>query len=76
MNCEEIEKIVSELKVNSKGAIRGKGRVIDKLNVLHLKEVNNLLTDLRIKIAIMSTDPKIENKFLAIDELLYKKQVE
>lgn len=39
MNCREIEKILSSLKADSRGNIRGKSYVIDQIHSLHLREI-------------------------------------
>jgi hypothetical protein len=41
MNCEIIDNILRELKVNSAYAIRGKNRAVDKIYAEHLKDVDS-----------------------------------
>ena len=75
MNCEIIDNILRELKVNSAYAIRGKNKAVDKIYAEHLKEVDNQLTDIRLFVAKLSTAYSTVEALLLIDEFIYKKQV-
>jgi hypothetical protein len=74
MNCEKIESILSELKVNARGSIRGKNRVIDKLHSEHLKERDEMLMDIRVYVAKLSNHPTKES-FKAIDDFIYRRTI-
>lgn len=41
MDCQDIQNALGQLKVNSKGAIRGQMRVIDKIHSMHLKKIDS-----------------------------------
>lgn len=41
MKAEELEKILNELTTDKNGHIRGKGRVMDKIQSLHLTEIQS-----------------------------------
>jgi hypothetical protein len=75
MNCEIIDNILRELKVNSAYAIRGKNRAVDKIYAEHLKDVDSQLTDVRIFVAKLSTGYSTTEALKMIDEFIYKKQV-
>lgn len=75
MNCEEIETILRELKVNSRGSIRGKSRVIDKINSKHLTDIDNALMDVRVFVAKLSTGHTTKEALKMIDEFIYNKQI-
>jgi len=75
MNCDKIDKILSELKVNSSYAIRGKSRVTDKIHQAHLKEIDSKLTDIRIFVGKISTGNSSKEALQMIDEFIYKMQV-
>jgi hypothetical protein len=75
MNCEIIDNILRELKVNSAYAIRGKNKAIDKIHAEHLKEIDTQLSDVRIFVAKLSTGYSTDEALKLIDEFLYKKQV-
>ena len=70
MNCEQLEKELSKLKVNATYSIRGKNKVIDAIHSLHLKRVDNILTDIRIAVAKMGNTPDLKQ----VDEIIYKIQ--
>lgn len=79
MNCEEIEKIINELKVDSLGRIRNKSKVIDKIHVLYLTKKDNEINDARVKISLLENDYSkgfpVSQIFRGIDDILYKKQL-
>ena len=75
MNCQEIETIVNDLKVDSLGRIRGKNKVIDRLHSAHLKAVDSDLMDIRVFVAKCSTGHSSNDVLKMIDEFIYKKQV-
>ena len=74
MDCLKIDEILSELKVNSRGSIRGKNRVIDKIHSEHLKSTDNLLMDIRVYVAKLANHPNKE-AFKAIDDFIYRRIV-
>lgn len=76
MDCQKIQSAINELKVNSKGAIRGQMRVIDKIHSMHLKKVDSELMDVRIFVAKLSTGYSTNEALKMIDDFIYKKQVE
>jgi len=75
MNFNDIEEALSKLKVNSKGAIRGKSKVINEIFSMHLKKLDSDLMDIRVFVAKVANDSS-EKPFSKIDEFIYKKQVE
>ena len=77
MNCDKIDKILSELKVNSSYAIRGKSKVTDKIHQAHLKEIDSKLTDIRILSAKLENDSEMTKKdaFAILDDFIYKMQI-
>lgn len=75
MNCQEIEKMLNELKVDSLGRIRNKGKVGDKIHIAHLKKVDSALMDVRVFVARLSTGHSQKDLLKMIDEFIYKKQV-
>lgn len=74
MNCQKIEEIMSALKVNKRGQIRGQGRVMDKLHSEHLKDIDKALMDIRIFVARLSTGYSCSDALKMIDEFIYKTQ--
>lgn len=75
MNCQEIQNALNELKVNSKGSIRGQMRVIDKIHSMHLKKVYSDLMDIRVFVVQLSTGHSTKEALKMIDEFIYKKQI-
>jgi hypothetical protein len=75
MNCEDIQAALNELKVNSKGHIRGKNRAIDKIHSMHLKKYVSVLMDVRVFVAKVSTGHDTETALRLIDEFIYRKQL-
>jgi hypothetical protein len=75
MDCTKIESIINELKVDKLGRIRGKSKVIDKINSEHLSKIDSDLTDIRIYIARLSTGYSTKEALKMIDEFIYKMQV-
>ena len=77
MNCEKIESILSELKVNSKGSIRGKRKVIDKIHSEHLTDIHEKQMAIRVyvqKIARQYATPATKEAYKLIDEFIYQQQ--
>lgn len=70
MNCEQIEKVINLLKVDSLGRIRNKSKVIDKIHAMHLGKVDSDLMDVRVDIAKLGNDKILKQ----VDDILYKKQ--
>jgi len=58
MKAQNIEQFLSELKVNSRGSIRNKSKVIDKIQAQHLKEVDTL--ESLIPFGVELTDEKVK----------------
>lgn len=75
MNCQEIQNAINELKVNSRGAIRGKNKAIDKLHALHLKKLDSELMDIRVYVAKISAVNSPKDIFKKLDEFIYNKQI-
>lgn len=75
MDCMKIEAALSELKVNSRGSIRGKNQVIDKIHSMHLKAMDDVLMDIRVYVAKFSGLPPNAAAFKAIDEFIYRRSV-
>ena len=75
MNCQQIENIINELKVDSLGRIRGKSKVIDKLHSKHLKKVDSDLMDIRVYVARLSTGLSTSDVLNMIDKFIYQKQI-
>ncbi len=75
MNCQDIQNTLNELKVNSKGVIRGQMKVIDKIHSKHLKDLDNQLMDVRIYISKISTGYTTKEALKIIDEFIYSKQI-
>jgi len=75
MSCQEIEKIVNELKVDSAGRIRGKSKVIDKIHSAHLKKVDSDLMDIRVFMAKLSVSLELNDALKMIDNFIYQKQI-
>ena len=75
MDCQIIEKIISELKVNERGNIRGKRKAIDAIHSEHLKKLDSELTDVRLYVTMLSTSKSTEEVLTMIDDFIYKKQV-
>ena len=75
MNCQEIETILNNLKVDSLGRIRGKNKAIDKLHSEHLKKIDSDMMDIRVYVAKMSTGYSTTEALKMIDEFIYRKQV-
>lgn len=71
MNCEKIETILSELKVDSLGRIRNKSKVIDKIHSEHLKKLDSDLMDIRVYVAKLTgySPDQMQRK---IDDFIYQ----
>lgn len=76
LNCEKIESILNELKVDSLGRIRNKGKVIDKIHLAHLKKVDSDLMDIRVYMARLSTGHTSTEVLKMVDEFIYKMQMQ
>lgn len=75
MNCLKIEKILSTLKADSRGFIRGKNKAIDKIHSAHLQDVDSKLMDVRVFVAKLSTGYSTKEALKMIDDFIYKKQI-
>jgi hypothetical protein len=71
MDCQKIESIINDLKVDSLGRIRGKNKVIDKIHSAHLTNVDNTLSFIRIQVAKLGNSEDLKK----VDEIIYKVQV-
>ena len=71
MNCEQIEKALNMLKVDSLGRIRNKSKVIDAIHAMHLGSVDSDFMDVRVEIAKLGTS----NDLKSVDLILYRKQI-
>ena len=74
MNCQEIETILNDLKVDSLGRIRNKSKVIDKIRKEHLNKVHSDLMDIRVFVAKISAGLDTLEVLKMIDDFIYKKQ--
>lgn len=74
MNCDEISKILDDLKVNASGSIRGKNRAVDKIHSMHFKKIDSTLTEIRVFIA-KNSNPLSKKLADKIDEFIYQKQI-
>jgi hypothetical protein len=70
MNCQKIDDAINELKVDSLGRIRGKSKVIDKIHSMHLTELDNVLMNIRIKVAKLGVTAHL----LEVDKIIYEIQ--
>jgi hypothetical protein len=75
MDCQKIESIINDLKVDSLGRIRGKNKVIDKIHAEHLKKVDSDLMDIRVYVAKLSTGHSTTEALKMIDDFIYKMSV-
>jgi len=75
MKAQDIEQILSELKANSRGSIRNKSKVIDKIQAQHLKEVDDKLMDVRVFVAQIKLGHISSEAQKQIDEFIYKLQI-
>lgn len=75
MENQEIQNTLKQLKVNSKGVIRGRMKVIDSIHSLHLKKVDSDLMDIRIFMAKISYEYSTSEALKMIDEFIYQKQI-
>jgi len=75
MNCQKIDEILSELKVNSRGQIRNKSRVTDLLHSEHLKKVDSELMDIRVFVAQLPVKYNVSTIQKMVDDFIYKKQI-
>lgn len=71
MNCEQIEKVINLLKVDSLGRIRNKSKVIKKIHAMHLSKLDSDLMDVRVDITKLGNDKILQQ----VDNILYKKQI-
>ena len=76
MDCQKIETALNKLKVNKAYSIRGKSRVIDELHSIHLKAMDDVLMDIRVFVARLSTGNTSTQVLKEIDEFIYKKQMQ
>jgi len=76
MNCNEIDKILSGLKVNSLGVIRGKSKVTDKIHQAHLKEIDSKLMDVRVFVAKIKLGHISSEAQKQIDDFVYNMQIQ
>lgn len=75
MNCEKIETILNNLKVNSTGRIRGKNKAMNYLLAEHLKSLDKELMDIRVFVAKLGTSPTtVATTLKMIDDYIYQKQ--
>lgn len=76
MDCQKISDILSILKVDSLSRLRNRNEVIDKLHSEHLKDIDNVLMDVRVYVAKISVAYKQYEILKMIDEFIYKKQID
>lgn len=76
MNCEKISEAIEKLKVNERGNIRGKRKVIDEIQSMHLNKLYSELMDVRVFVAKLPTGYSTKEALKMIDDFIYKKQVE
>ncbi len=74
MNTIDIEKIINEIKVDSAGRLRNKGKVIDKIRIAHLKALDKELMDVRVFVAKFNEGNSSGYILKAIDDFIYKQQ--
>jgi len=74
MNAKKIELILSELKVNSRGAIRGKSKVMNKIHSEHRIDIHEKQMAIRIYVKKLSTAYSTREVLNMIDEFIYQQQ--
>lgn len=75
MEAQDIETILNELKANSRGSIIGKNKAIDKIQSAHFKEIDSILTDIRIFVGKISTGHSSSDALKMVDEFIYNLQI-
>ena len=74
MDCQKIYDALEGLRVNSRGQMRGKNKVVDEIHSLHLKNMDEVLMDIRVYVAKLANHPNKE-AFKAIDDFIYRRSV-
>lgn len=75
MDSQDIQNALDQLRVNSKGHIRGQMKVIDKIHSMHLKKLDSEFMDIRIFVAKTSTGYSTKEVLKMIDNFIYNKQI-
>ncbi len=77
MDCLKIETAINKLKVNASYCIRGKSKVIDEIHSMHLIQLDKILSDIRVEIALfenqLKKDELTSKIFNKVDDIIYKK---
>ena len=75
MNCEQIDEMLSGLKVSKNGRLLGKSKAVDKIHSEHLKNIDSALTEVRVFIAQLSYTRNSKETIEMIDKFIYEKQI-
>lgn len=75
MNSQDIETILSQLKVDKLGRIRGKNKAISQIHSKHLKKLDSELMKIRVFVAQLSTGHSTKEALKMIDDFIYKIQI-
>lgn len=77
MNCEQIEKILSEIKPDKLGRLRGKNKAIDKIHALCLNHTHWALQEVKVNTARVyhrNREAKSKDFFKQVDKIITDKQ--
>ena len=75
MTSKDIEYALAILKVDSRGSLRNKGRAIDLIHSHHLRDIDALLTDIRLFVAVSVSKIKNTDELAeSINGFIYLKQ--
>jgi len=72
MDCEKIENLLSELKVDSLNRIRNKRRVMDNIHSEHLKDIHAKLTKIRLFVVGISIGHTPTEIIEMVDKFIYE----
>ena len=70
MDCQKIETSLNKLKADSLKRIHNKSKVMNEIYSMHLTKLDNVLTDIRIKVAHIGNSKDLQQ----VDEIIYKIQ--
>jgi hypothetical protein len=74
MNAQQISDAIDLIKVDSIGRRQGVNKAISKIHSQHLRSVDNLLMDIRVYVAKISTGNSPKQILTDIDNFIYQKQ--
>lgn len=77
MDCEQIEKILREIKPDKLGRLRGKNKAVDKLHVLCLNHTHWALQEVKVNSARAfhrNRDASAKDLFKKVDKIITDKQ--